>query len=305
MMRKHACRSIVWLFAVTAGLAGCERTLPSGPEPDLARAEQIRAALISGESLGGGEKEAADLGEGWGTLRGSFKLAAGAPIPERRPLDVNKDVAVCAPGGKTVLSRAIVVDEATRGIANVAVYVRDAPRVHPEIAEMPGEPAIFDQKACIFLTRVMAVRTNRTIRLLNSDPVGHNTNISTIKTPSINTLIPSGSESTFTPIGEENTPVSVTCNIHPWMQAYLLPRENGYFTVTADDGSFEIPNLPAGVELEFQVWHESASGSGGGLPVDNPPGGIPWSSKGRFRITLAPDEATPLEVSVPTSSFRL
>ena len=69
------------------------------------------------------------------------------------------------------------------------------------------------------------------------------------------------------------------------MSAYLLPRKNGYFAVTAADGSFEIPNVPAGEKLEFQVWHESAAGAGGGLVVTTPE--AKDARSGRTRAGLA------------------
>ena len=68
------------------------------------------------------------------------------------------------------------------------------------------------------------------------------------------------------------------------MKAYMLPRENGYFAVSADDGSFEIANLPAGEELEIQVWHESA---GNGLVLMSP------EAKELFFSILAHPQAAP------------
>ena len=88
------------------------------------------------------------------------------------------------------------------------------------------------------------------------------------------------------------------------MLAYLFTRENGYFAVTAPDGSFEIPNLPAGEKLEIQVWHEHASGGKGALFVSTPQGKeLNWTDKGRFVITLEEDETRELPIVVPASAF--
>ena len=38
----------------------------------------------------------------------------------------------------------------------------------------------------------------------------------------------------------------------------MISLDSPYFAVTGADGAFEIPNLPAGVELTFSVWHEKA-----------------------------------------------
>ncbi len=89
------------------------------------------------------------------------------------------------------------------------------------------------------------------------------------------------------------------------MVGYLLPRENAYFAVSAADGSFEIANLPAGEQLDVQVWHESAAGPGGALVVTTPEAkALGWTNKGRLTITLQPDEVKEIQVTVPASAFK-
>jgi hypothetical protein len=100
-------------------------------------------------------------------------------------------------------------------------------------------------------------------------------------------------------------PAKVVCSIHPWMVAYLLPRENGYFAVTDDEGRFEIANVPAGEEIELQVWHESGAAPAGGLVGATPDApDMKWSNRGRATLTLQPDEAKEIKVIVPASAFR-
>jgi hypothetical protein len=38
----------------------------------------------------------------------------------------------------------------------------------------------------------------------------------------------------------------VQCNQHPWMEMYLSVLEHPFFTVSAEDGSFQIRDLPPG-----------------------------------------------------------
>ena len=150
------------------------------------------------------------------------------------------------------------------------------------------------------------MKVGQTINIKNSDPVGHNTKIDGKQGSSFNQTIPVDQTLTFTPSKEEPLPVSVSCSIHPWMQAYLLPRNDGYFVITAKDGSFELTNLPAGEELEFQVWHEMGTGPGGALKLDTPEAkSLKWSKRGRFRVTLEQEETMtipPLEV--PPEAFK-
>lgn len=217
------------------------------------------------------------------------------------PYAVNKDQATCAPGGQAPLQEFLLVDSGNKGIANVAIFARKVSRVH-EGSGPRTEPVLFDQKVCVFLTHVLGVTTGQQIDIRNSDDVGHNTNISGQN--GFNQTIASGATTPFVAKKEEAAPVPVRCSIHPWMLAYLLPRENAYFAISGPDGSFEIPNLPAGEELEIQVWHEHAAGGNGALFVDTPQGKeLNWSNKGRFTVTLEEDEVRDLPIVVPASAF--
>jgi len=282
--------------------AGCHRTLPPGPTANADEAKVIRGRLLSGAGPENGGAAERDLGEGWASLAGQFTLAEGAEARGRQPLSITKDRAVCAPGGGTVLDRVMLVDEQTRGIANVLVFLREAPRVHPSLA-LPEEPLVFDQRQCIFLDHVFAVQAGRSILIKNSDPVLHNTNIVAVKNEKFNVTIPTGESVPYKMERAERVPVGVSCSIHPWMSAYMMSCENAYFAITDREGRFRIDNLPAGVELEFQAWHENqSSGINGGLGLNHPE--LPWTNKGRFRITLTQDQAKEIAVECPGTAFN-
>ena len=296
---------IVWqaLIAVTlAAVIGCGHADIRGPMAKTNDAIAIRKALAGPAGESGSAQQAASTGTGWATLKGRF-VFDGTP-PTMPPYNVTKDQATCSPGGSSPPQETLVVDSATGGIKNVAVYLRKASRVH-ESAQPNSEEVEFDQKTCVFLSHVLPVKVGQTIQLMNSDPVGHNTNIAGSKN-TFNQIIPAGKSIPFVAQKEEAVPAPVNCSIHPWMIAYMLPRENGYVAVTAEDGSFEIPNLPAGEDLEIQVWHESATGPGRALVLSSPEAKqLDWSRKGRFRINLEPDSTKEIEISVPASAFRI
>lgn len=282
---------------------GCERPRVVGASADDRLVEDYRTALTSGADAGGAEEEKVATGTGWATLTGQFQLADGAPMPSPTFLNITKDQAVCKPGGADVRAGTLLVDSGSRGIKNVLIFLRKASREHESVSAESGD-ALFDQERCIFLSHVFAVRLGRTLEIKNSDPVAHNTNYSRsgMRGAPFNATIPDGKSVTFEPTSEENQPVDVTCSIHPWMKAYILPRANGYFAVTGEDGSFTIENLPAGEELEFQVWHERASGTAGALSATAPD--IKWAKNGRFKIELTENDTVKLPVVVPASSFN-
>ena len=282
-----------------AALVGCDTRGEFGPVADAANAGAIRKAFASGEAAAGAKAEAKPTGTGWGTLKGQF-VYDGAP-PEAKPYNVTKELEVCTVGGKAPLQETLVVDSGSKGIKNVVVFLRDASRVHDSAAPKK-EPVVFDQKHCVFLTHVIGVTVGETVSIKNSDPIGHNTNI--VGT-GFNPTVP-GDGSTPYPVQKEvSVPNEVKCGIHPWMTAYMLQRKNGYYAVTDAQGNFEIPNVPAGEPLEFQVWHESGTAAGSGLVGTTPDAkDVKWSNRGRISLQVQPDEKKEIKVVVPPKAFR-
>ena len=302
-MNTHAaaCRLSMIVLLCLPLLFGCQRRNDLGPVANVTSAGKLREAFSGGAAESGSNAAAAATGTGWATLRGRF-VYDGTP-PQMKPYDVKgDDQATCSRGGKAPLQETLLVDSSTQGIANVAIFIRGVSRVH-ESAQPNDDTVLFDQKECVFLTHVMPLTVGQALGIKNSDPVGHNTKIDGRKNK-FNQTIPASATVPFKPQKEEAEPVSVACSIHPWMKAYFLPRENGYYAVTAPDGSFEIANVPAGEVLEFQVWHESAGGNGGPLFLDTPEAKeLKWSKKGRFKIQLTENEEKELNITVPASAM--
>ncbi len=234
---------------------------------------------------------AASTGTGWGTLKGQFVLDGQPPALPAIP--VTKDPQVC---GNQIPNETVVVDPATKGISNVLVFARKAPRVFkPEGGEQP-KPVVFDQKKCLFLSHVLATRVADPLLIKNSDPTAHNTNLKPIGNPDFNQNLPPSGDATYQFVKQLSKPVEAVCTIHPWMKAYIFARDDPYFAVTAKDGTFEIKNLPAGEEIEFQVWQEKAD-----LGLDAPP----LVSRGRFKLKLDADQTKDLgAISVPAAAFE-
>ena len=276
--------------------SGCIDGRVGQPAADADAASRVRAALVT--STGAAAEtgtEAAATGTGWGTLKGRF-VFAGTPA-EAKALAVDKDTEVCSKDGVKLLDRSLLVDPSSKGLANVVLFVRKSNRVK-DTAPLE-KPVVFDQKQCEFITPVFAARVGQPIDVHNSDPVGHNTNIAGT---SFNQLIPAGDGTLFKPDAETGMPTMVTCNIHPWMKAYVVFRKDGYVGVSAADGSFTIPDLPAGETLEFQVWHERSTGPNGALGLAKPD--LKWTPKGRFQVKIEADEVKDIgTLEVPAAAL--
>ncbi|MEY3203900.1 MAG: hypothetical protein RLZZ21_231 [Planctomycetota bacterium] len=285
----------LFVFSVSICLAsGCRPARVSVPAGDAEAAGKLRATLVSTPASGGQSDAAAATGTGWATLKGRFTYAGTVGDP--KALVVDKDTEVCSKGGMKLFDRSLLVDPSSKGLANVVVFARKTTRVKNPV---PETPLVFDQKNCEFLSPVFAARVGQPVDVRNSDPIGHNTNIAG---SSFNQLIPAGAGTVYKPDSETGMPTMVTCNIHPWMKAYCVFRKDGYVAVSAADGTFTIPDLPAGEVLEFQVWHERSSGPSGAVGLPKPE--LKWTPKGRFQIRLEADEVKDLgTLDVPAGAL--
>lgn len=222
----------------------------------------------------------AALAAEWGTLKGRFVYDGKPPVPVK--CNVTKDIEVCT---KNQPVEEMITVGPTGGLANVCVWVRtkDVP-THPQYDAEP-KPVIFDNKDCRFTPHIAAVRTGQTLTIANTDPVAHNTLATCRTNAAFNFNLPPGAKQDVTFANAERLPVTVQCGSHPWMKAYLLIQDSPYMAVSATDGSFEIVNLPAGVELEFQVWHDT----GYIINVTKDGDKTEWKL-GRFTTTLKPGD---------------
>ena len=116
---------------------------------------------------------------------------------------------------------------ATRGIADIVVFARRTKHKHEKRHQAGRTELEFDQKCLLVLSPVLVAQVGQTIQVKNSDPSGHNTNIAGT---SFNQIIPSMQSTPFPVQSKSETATEVSCNIHPWMKAYMWFRKDGYFT---------------------------------------------------------------------------
>jgi plastocyanin len=235
-------------------------------------------------------------GDEWGTLKGRFVLGGDAADPAA--LTVDKDVEVCGKH-KLVAEELVVGDD--KGVANVVVFVRDKKvKVKPELEAAAKEvKPVLDNLNCRFDPHVLFVQAGQDMVIKNSDSVGHNSNIATVKNAPSNNLIPAGGEVTAKFTTDEAVPAQVTCNIHPWMKGWIVVRKNPYAAVSKADGSFEIADLPA-EEVELQFWHEKA-GYIGEMTIDTKKQTV---KKGRMKKEIKAGENDLGEIVLDVGLFK-
>jgi plastocyanin len=156
---------------------------------------------------------------------------------------------VPAASATTVKGRVVVTGQKTNANAVVSL---EAPGL---TVDPPAAPVKIDQKGFRFIPHITVIPVGGYVRFLNNDPEPHNVyspegryNLGTWPTGDTR-------DHTFTKPGI----YTQLCNIHPDMLAYVVVLETPYFAVTGDDGSFEIPNVPAG-QYTLWAWHEKKDG---------------------------------------------
>ena len=298
-MNRWLCLGCIALLGAIA-LPGCGRSFAGGPIANPEAVAKIRHELESksGAAAGGTETQAAKA-TGWGTIKGRFVYEGTAPTPAA--IAVTKDPEVC---GKHPLNNESLLVGGDGGIANVVVYARDRKiEVHPDYEATAKDRVVLNNHECHFVPHVLAVRVGQTLDVKNSDAVSHNTKVAFVINTAVNNTIPVGDQPLEVPITQsEQAPVEVSCTIHPWMKGYLVVQPHPYVAVSGKDGTFELKNVPAGIPLEFQVWHGASTSSGGAVAVNRPE--LKWQNNGRFTVTLEPGQTLDLkDLKVPASAL--
>jgi hypothetical protein len=227
------------------------------------------------------------------TLKGKFIFDGDPPKPQ--VLDCKKEPVCCQ---KPMLDESLLVSK-NKELANVIVWVRTKDlKVPAELAAKHKEPALMDNKECRFQPRVVGVVLGQQLKIGNSDPVGHNSNVTG---HGFNPIVPAGNSAEFAPKRLSLVaPSEVQCNIHPWMKGWVFVRPDPFFAVSAADGTFEISGLPAGQDLEFQAWQER---TGFVESVKLKEKAEKWT-RGRFTQKLKAGENDLGEIKVSASEFK-
>ena len=210
-----------------------------------------------------------------GTLRGRFVYEGQSP--KQTKLIINKDQDIC--GAFDLRNEQLVVAE-DGSIRDVIIYARKLPGPS---GQGEDDVVVLDNKDCRFAPHVVAVRPGQTLRIKNSDPVAHNTDIKFNSNSAFNEGLPPTATKDLKLSKAERKPVSVSCSIHPWMRGYLVVQDTPFIAITKEDGSFEIEGLPVGKEVEFQVAHPKWKTVK--FDVDGKP-----TKRGRFKLKVVAGE---------------
>lgn len=243
-----------WFFSIflllSLVLVGCvEKTAtpPQGQQPGVSSGAVTTRPVSSAASKlkGAGGYEVVEVPDG-GSLRVTITYA-GETVPEQTEVPVDTNTDVC---GHKVFTESLLVDRETRGLKNVVVRLEGVLK-----GKAPPASVHVDNRNCAFEPHVSVAMKGTKINVSNSDPILHTVH------PYINDinffnipLVPGSSPPRPRPIPRSGL-MSLRCDVHKWMQGYMVVHTNPYIEVTGEKGQLEIDAVPPG-KYPYVAWHE-------------------------------------------------
>ena len=182
-----------------------------------------------------------------GSVVGEVKFT-DAP-PQLKPIKVSKDQDYC---GETLANETYLI-ESNGGLKNVVVFIESAPA--GKAADPLKENFLYND-GCRYAPRVVAMQGGEKLKIKSNDPKLHvphaylgDRTVFNLSLPFKNTTIETTSRIRQAGI------LRVVCDTHVWMLGFIHVFDHPYFAVTTEQGSFSIPDLPAG-NYVLMAWHE-------------------------------------------------
>lgn len=223
-------------FAVMVG--GCGGTKTASTETaSTAAPDNVSARSSNGSAY---QIEAVTNG---GSIEGQVTLN-GKPIPPR-PVQVNQDASVCGSHWEVY---PVKLDSG--GIVDAVVWIEDIHR--GKAYDFP--PAVLDQHKCTYDPHIVLMQPGD-LKVTTSDPVPHNVHSYSEANRTYNeSMNPLNREMTFHFARPER--VTFKCDLHGWMEAFIVVTGNPYYATTKKGGSFDLNNVPPGT-YQIKVWQET------------------------------------------------
>jgi len=178
------------------------------------------------------------------TVKGRILFEGIPPSPEK--VEVKSDVPTC--GSVKEVQKILLGKD--QGIANAVVKI-----VGSSGALVPGKGTL-DQVNCDFVPHVQILPAGSTLIITSSDPVLHNSHgFNEDGSTAFNIAVPIMGMEVSKKL-EQPGIIKFRCDAgHTWMSAYVIVADEPFYSLTDENGNFELEGLPSG-NYQIEIWQE-------------------------------------------------
>ncbi len=207
-----------------------------------------------------------------GTISGTIRFVG--TVPPVRSITVTDDAETC---GQSREIQTVNVGGGN-GLADAVISLVDVTR--GAALKQPAAPPALDQHGCQFSPHVVLAAVGAPVNILNNDPLTHNVHTAAFDNRPVNRAQPKELHKIEVKFRAPEK-VKVKCDIHGWMNAWIVVIDHPYNAVSDEVGKFVLENVPAGT-YELEIWHETLGTS-------------------TQSVTVAPGKATELRIDLGKS----
>lgn len=182
------------------------------------------------------------------TVKGQITFTG--PVPPTETVSVRRDAKFC---GQTIERFPVAVAPDSKGVASVVVSVEgisSGPTSRPR-----PKPAPLVNQDCQFTPHTQVVMVNSQLEISSVDPILHNTHIHIERRTFLNIALPPNGRIIRKPLKKAGR-LDVRCDAHKFMRSSIHVFQHPYFSLTDQNGTFEISHVPAGT-YQLHIWHET------------------------------------------------
>ena len=193
-----------------------------------------------------------------GIVSGTTTFDGVAPTMKSIKMDSDP---YCALQHSSPLLKETAIVGPTGGLKNVFVYVKSGEELDTLIEsgelKAPITPVKLNQTGCHYEPHVFGIMIGQMLEIQNSDQTLHNIHAMPTQGGAFNIGMPGKPEpwNVNKSFKAKEIMVPIKCDVHSWMNAYAGVLDHPFFSVTDDQGKFEIKDLPAG-QYVIEAWHE-------------------------------------------------
>lgn len=174
----------------------------------------------------------------------------GENFPPAKSITISQDVKVC---GTRQLDEEYVINKDNHGLANAVIFWE-----LPAGSKPPGasEPVILAQIGCRYEPHVQVAASGSDIlRVLNEDGILHNVHAFDENGGTFFNFAQPGFKKQIEKKLPDSRIINIKCDVHAWMNAYIIALPNAIFAITDKDGRFSLEGIAPGPQ-KIRIWHE-------------------------------------------------